>query len=112
MGQAIGRNAESTIIGATVGGILGFIIGNETRSPIHGGYRPEPRHPGNENYHHRHRPQLTKKRYKKNHRPAKSHRERTNFVRNQGTRKHFPSRGKSPVFGNYGHRKNYDRYYR
>lgn len=29
VGQAIGRNAESTIVGATVGGVLGFIIGNE-----------------------------------------------------------------------------------
>ena len=112
MGQAIGRNTESTIIGATVGGILGYIIGNETRSPANGGYRPEPRYPVNENYHHHHRPQLTKKRYKKNHRPAKSHRGRTNFVRNHGTRKHFPPRGRSHVFGSSGLRKNHDRFYR
>ena len=85
MGQAIGRNTESTIIGATVGGILGYIIGNETRSPAHGGYRPEPTHPVNENYHHRHRPQLTKKRFKKYHRPAKPHRDRTSYVRTPGS---------------------------
>jgi hypothetical protein len=29
VGQAVGRNAQSTIVGATVGGVLGLIIGNE-----------------------------------------------------------------------------------
>ena len=29
MGQAVGRNAESTMIGATVGGIIGAVIGAE-----------------------------------------------------------------------------------
>lgn len=29
MGQAIGRNAESTLLGATVGGILGAVIASE-----------------------------------------------------------------------------------
>ncbi|WP_417910637.1 glycine zipper domain-containing protein [Candidatus Electronema sp. PJ] len=28
-GQAIGRNTESTLIGAAVGGMLGYIVGNE-----------------------------------------------------------------------------------
>ena len=36
-GQAIGRNTESTIIGATVGSVLGLIVGSEVhRRP----YRP------------------------------------------------------------------------
>ncbi|MCK5516088.1 MAG: glycine zipper family protein, partial [Desulfobulbaceae bacterium] len=38
VGQAIGRNTESTVIGATVGGILGYIIGNETRHSHHINY--------------------------------------------------------------------------
>jgi hypothetical protein len=29
LGQGIGRNTESTLIGATVGGVLGMIVGNE-----------------------------------------------------------------------------------
>jgi len=33
-GQAIGRNAESTIIGATIGGVLGAVIGSEMQ-PVH-----------------------------------------------------------------------------
>ena len=28
-GQAIGRNTESTLLGAAVGGLLGYIVGNE-----------------------------------------------------------------------------------
>ena len=29
VGQAVGRNAESTLAGAAIGGALGFIVGNE-----------------------------------------------------------------------------------
>lgn len=38
VGQAIGRNTESTIIGATVGGALGLIVGSEMNRH-HGGGR-------------------------------------------------------------------------
>lgn len=34
-GQAIGRNAESTIIGATIGGVLGAVIGSGMHSSHH-----------------------------------------------------------------------------
>jgi uncharacterized protein YcfJ len=35
MGQAIGRNVESTLLGATVGGILGAVIATENSSHHH-----------------------------------------------------------------------------
>lgn len=61
VGQAIGRNAESTIIGAAVGGVTGLLIGSELHTQHRGVYHPaqgtvyKERH-GNNWYDRRHRP--------------------------------------------------------
>lgn len=41
VGQVVGRNAESTIIGATVGGVAGFLIGNELQQQHRPAYHPD-----------------------------------------------------------------------
>lgn len=55
VGQAIGRDAEATLIGTAVGGVLGYMVGNEmdrsgydrgyevTRAGFHFRLRPFPR---------------------------------------------------------------------
>jgi hypothetical protein len=59
LGQGIGRNTEATLIGATVGGVLGLIVGNEldrNLSKVHDHHRPrvEVRH-----IHHRYPSRIT-----------------------------------------------------
>ena len=111
MGQAIGRNSESTIIGATVGGILGYIIGNNTRSPAHGGYMPETMRSGNGYHHNGHRPRLKNKRYQSDHRPGRSGRGRSSYVRNHRIRKPSLQRDMSHGFENRRYKKKHDRFY-
>ena len=41
VGQAIGRDTEGTLIGTAVGGMLGYIAGNE-RDKGYGGHYPSP----------------------------------------------------------------------
>ncbi len=62
VGQAIGRNTESTVIGATVGGILGYIIGNETRHSHHINYDHVTPH-SNNRYRYTHGPIIVKEKH-------------------------------------------------
>jgi surface antigen len=45
MGQAIGRDTESTLVGTAVGSVIGYIIGNEMDKDSQIYYRPAPRQP-------------------------------------------------------------------
>lgn len=45
MGQAIGRDTESTLVGTAVGSVLGYIIGNEMDKDSRVYYHPGPRRP-------------------------------------------------------------------
>lgn len=90
VGQAIGRNTESTIIGATVGGVLGYIIGNENRhahhtsvnyvTPLpHNNFRPHPR------------PHRIKERYYNPPRHHKTCRKTITYTRTHGHKKRVVS---------------------
>ena len=45
MGQAIGRDTESTLVGTAVGSVIGYIIGNEMDKDSRVYYHPAPRRP-------------------------------------------------------------------
>jgi len=93
VGQAIGRNTESTIIGATVGGILGYVIGNEQRSPGHRGYSQVTTYSQN-NYHRPHRPlrpRLVKEEYHYYSNPRKTCKETITIIKKHGKRKRIVS---------------------
>ena len=52
LGQGIGRNTEATLIGATVGGVLGLIVGNELDRNRNVSYHHQPRIDERHVYHH------------------------------------------------------------
>lgn len=62
VGQAIGRNAQATIIGATVGGVTGLLIGNELERQHRPAYYPRHGRVYQENYSYRG--------YERRHRPV------------------------------------------
>jgi len=89
VGQAIGHNTESTIIGATVRGIVGYLIGNQA-------------HPHNRYYNHvttysdrRHRyherPRIIKTKYRDYYHHGKTCRESITVTRKHGTRNRIVS---------------------
>lgn len=81
IGQAIGHNSESTIMGAAVGGILGFIIGSNTQPPVHNGYNPPPIRPYNRYHRPHHHPRIVRKKHRNHPRPGVIRRETVPYVR-------------------------------
>jgi len=134
IGQAIGHNAESTIIGATAGGLLGYIIGNEIGFS-HSRYHED------DNYsisiqkersrrHHR-RPRIIKEKYRTYHNRGKICQETVTIIKKHGKRKRIVSTecwrdrtySHSPYYSSHqrgwdcddrshNHRRRHDRFYR
>jgi len=81
IGQAIGHNSESTIMGAAVGGILGFIIGSNTHPPVHARISPPPIRPYSREYRHHHHPRVVRNKHFHHPRPAVVRKETIILVR-------------------------------
>lgn len=100
MGQAIGRNVESTVLGATVGGILGAVIASESSyrhhrqvvvhhppSPPHGRhFNHAPRHQAPRIFYNQ--PHHGYKYYTKNHHFKRGHHKNCRVYHPKSHRKH------------------------
>ena len=92
LGQGIGRNTESTLIGATVGGVLGMIVGNEFDRTQ--GHYHQPRVSERHVYHHQPR---VKERHVYHHQPRVEERHVYHYrprVEERHVYHHYPPRGK------------------
>lgn len=110
VGQAIGQDSESTIIGAAVGGILGYMVANDRYYPVHHRYSYAPPRAYGKHYKRNYHPRINKRIHNGYHRPGKMRRESITIITQHGNRR-FVSDKRMRKSGRHSrHHKKY-RYY-